>query len=98
MRAWLGLVTTVVLLAVPARASAGRLIVTGHDADRRCAQVDQQCGFIKASIKYVRESAPAEKKPVLVLDRGPKQLAAAIHNAWAVGGAYTGPRIKIVDP
>ena len=98
MRAWLGSVAIAVLLAVPATASAGRLIVTGHDADRRCAQVDQQCGFIKASIKYVRESAPFEKKPVLVLDRGPKQLAAAMHNAWAGGYSYNGPPIKIVDP
>jgi hypothetical protein len=35
MRAWLGLVTIAALLAAPASASAGRLIVTGHDADRR---------------------------------------------------------------
>lgn len=98
MRVWLGLVTTICLLAVPATASAGRLIVTGHDADRRCALLDQQCGFIKASIKYVRESAPADKKPVLILDRGPKQLAAAMHNAFSNGYRYTGPRLKIVDP
>lgn len=98
MRAWLGLVTTAVLLAVPASASAGRLIVTGHDADRRCALLDQQCGFLKASIKYVRESAPAAKKPVLILDRGPRQLAAAMQNAFSNGYRYTGPRLTIVDP
>jgi hypothetical protein len=46
----------VMLLAVPASASAGRLIVTGHNADRTCAQSKQQCGFLKAAIKYVREA------------------------------------------
>lgn len=98
MRLRLALLPIAVLLTLPATASAGRLIVTGHDADRRCALLDQQCGFVKTSIKYVRESAPFDKKPVLVLDRGPKQLAAAIHNAWATGYSYTGPPIKIVDP
>ena len=91
-------VALLLLLVLPASASAGRLIVTGHDADRRCAQLGQQCGFLKASIKYVRETAPASKKPVLVLDRGPKQLAAAIQKAWSNGVSYTGPKLRIVDP
>jgi hypothetical protein len=91
-------VALLLLLALPASASAGRLIVTGHDADRRCALLDQQCGFVKASIRYVRETSPAAKKPVLVLDRGPKQLATAIRKAWSTGVSYTGPKVKVVDP
>jgi hypothetical protein len=77
---------------------AGRLIVTGHDADRRCAQLGTECGFLKAALKYVRESAPAPKKPLLVLDRGPKQLAVSIRKAWNTGYSYNGPQLKVVDP
>lgn len=105
MRAWPALAVTALVLFVPASASAGRLIVTGHDADRRCAQLDQQCGFVKAALRYVRESAPRPRAPILVLDRGPRQLAAAIRRAWAPD-AYAGalgaragtPRLRVVDP
>ena len=72
--------------------------MTGHDADRRCAQLDQQCGFLKTAVKYVRQTAPDSKKPVLVLDRGAKQLASAIRKAWSNGASYTGPKTKVVDP
>jgi hypothetical protein len=97
MRAWPALLAVGALLAVPASASAGRLIVTGHDADRRCALLDQQCGFLEATIKYVRDTAPSAKKPVLVLDRGPKQLVVAIQKAW--GGSYAAaPKLRVVDP
>jgi hypothetical protein len=82
----------------PAAASAGRLIVTGHDADRRCALLDQQCSFLKTTIKYVGETAPRAKKPVLGLDRGPRQLAAAMKKAWTSGYSYSGPKLKVVDP
>ena len=93
MRFWLALAVTLVL-AFPASASAGRLIVTGHDADRRCALMDQECGFLKATIRYVRESS----KPVLVLDHGTKQLAVAIRKAWTSGYSYKGPKVVVVDP
>src|SRR5436190_2023679 len=85
-------------MVAPTSAWAGRLIVTGHDAARRCAQLDQQCGFLKTSIKYVRQTAPQEKAPVLVLDRGAKQLVTAINKAWSNGYSYSGPKLKIVDP
>jgi hypothetical protein len=98
LRARAALVVLAAALALPAPALAGRLIVTGHDADRRCALMDQQCGFLKAALKYVRETAPAPKKPVLVLDRGSRQLAAAITKAWSGGYSYTGPRLAVVDP
>src|SRR5439155_7560844 len=93
VRFWLALAVTLVV-AFPASASAGRLIVTGHDADRRCALMDQECGFLKATIRYVRESS----KPVLVLDRGTKQLAVAIRKAWTSGYSYKGPKVVVVDP
>jgi hypothetical protein len=94
------LVVLALALALPAQASAGRLIVTGHDADRRCALLDQQCGFLQAAIKYVRETAPGAKKPILVLDRGPKQLETAIQKAWGLGVYHAGhwPKMKVVDP
>lgn len=99
MRVWPALLVAGVIASLPAPALAGRLIVTGHDADRRCALMDQQCGFLKTSIKYVKQTSPAAKKPVLVLDRGAKQLAAAIKKAWSSGyGGYSGPKVKVVDP
>ena len=98
MRGRLPLLILVASLALPAPAFAGRLIVTGHDADRRCALLDQQCGFLKATIKYVRDTAPNAKRPVLILDRGPKQLAVAMQKAWSTSGSYTGPKLRVVDP
>jgi hypothetical protein len=86
------------VLVLPAPAWAGRLIVTGHDADRRCALLDQQCGFLKTAVKYVRETSPAPKRPLLVLDRGPRQLAGALVKAWSNGPSYAGPKLKVVDP
>jgi hypothetical protein len=98
VRGRLPLLILVAFVVLPAPAFAGRLIVTGHDADRRCALLDQQCGFLKATIKYVRETAPSPKQPVLVLDRGANQLATAIQKAWSRGSSYTGPTLRIVDP
>lgn len=86
------------VLAAPAPALAGRLIVTGHDADRRCVELDQQCGFLKTAIRYVRATAPAPELPVLVLDRGSRELAAAIRKSWTSGSSYSGPRTVVVDP
>jgi hypothetical protein len=91
------LVAFLVVLAVPAPASAGRLIVTGHDADRRCSQLEQQCGFLRAALEYVRETAPAPKKPVLVLDTDAKQLDGAITEAFA-GNDFTYARASALLP
>src|SRR5207244_4921840 len=41
---------------------------------------------------------PRPKKPVLVLDTGSKQLAAAIQKAWSNGYSYTGPKVVVVEP
>jgi hypothetical protein len=101
VRGRLPLLILVASLALPAPAFAGRLIVTGHDADRRCALLDQQCGFLKATLGYVRETAPARRKPILVLDRGAKQLASAIRKAWGGSGygrVAAAPPMRVVDP
>src|SRR5437870_3952958 len=98
MRVWPALLVVAGALVLASSASAGRLMVTGHDADRRCALMDQQCGFLKAAIKYVRQTAPSPRKPVLVLDTGTKQLAAAIQKAWSNGYSYTGPKVVVVAP
>jgi hypothetical protein len=102
VRARLPLLALALTFALPAPAFAGRLIVTGHDADRRCVQLGQECGFLKTSIKYVRETAPNSKRPVLVLDRGALQLAGAIKKAWGGSGyaaaAAAALPVKVVDP
>ena len=52
-----------------ASASAGRMIVTGHDADFHCYDSSAQCHFIKVATDWVRAGAPDPSKPVLVLDK-----------------------------
>jgi hypothetical protein len=77
----------------PAPAFAGRLIVTGHDADLHCTG-GQQCHFMKVAVDYVRNGAPNPSKPVLVLDRGTLKAVAALD---ATFGAGVVPR-AVVDP
>jgi predicted enzyme related to lactoylglutathione lyase len=60
LRPRVALVVLAAALALPAPAPAGRLIVTGHDADRRCALTDQQCGFLKAALDVEAALAKAE--------------------------------------
>jgi hypothetical protein len=50
-----------------ASASAGRMLVTGHDSDLHCSG-GQQCHFLKTATDWVRAGAPDPTKPVLVLD------------------------------
>jgi hypothetical protein len=85
-------------LALPAgSASAGRLIVTGHDQDLHCFG-DQGCHFITAGVNWVRGAAPDPTKPILVLDReaytgGGLQFPAALDKAFPSGL----PRV-VMDP
>ena len=87
---------TVALLIAPAAASAGNLIVTGHDADTHCGRGDvrysEQCGFVGAAVKFARKGAPDSRKPVLVLTNDEKQAAAAVDR-----GAPGTPKV-VVDP
>jgi uncharacterized repeat protein (TIGR01451 family) len=94
------LATTVVALLIPvAEASAGRLIVTGHDAEFHCSG-GSQCHFVEVATNYVRNGAPDPSKPVLVLDNdqenGPGQydFDEALDNAFGPGVV---PRV-ILEP
>ncbi|MEX2252753.1 MAG: hypothetical protein WD649_01240, partial [Thermoleophilaceae bacterium] len=61
--------SAIVFVALPAAsASAGRVIVTGHDADLHC-HFGAQCHYVQTAVKFVRAGAPNPAKPVLVLDR-----------------------------
>jgi hypothetical protein len=64
--------TLVLLVAMPAGSAwAGRLLVTGHDADLHCGGrgIDSgQCHYVAVAVGYVRGGAPDPAKKVLVLD------------------------------
>ena len=62
-------------------AHAGRILITGHDADLHCAG-GAGCNFVKVAVNYVREGAPQPNRPVLVLDRGAKQFVTALNTAF----------------
>jgi hypothetical protein len=80
----------VVLLASAAPASAGRILITGHDADLHCSAEGQGCNFVKVAVDYVRDGA---QRPVLVLDRGALQLVTALDLAFEPNLART-----VMDP
>jgi hypothetical protein len=83
------------LALLPASASAGRLVATGHDADSHCSGYDNagQCHFIATAVNYVRAGSG---KPVLLLDCSPTQrLKLAINNAL---GAATAAATTTICP
>ena len=86
-----GLAAIALVLLVPASASAGRLVVTGHDADFHCTG-GQQCHFVRVAVDYVRGGAP--DRPVLVLDRLDLDLVTALDAAFGAGAV---PR-EVLDP
>ncbi len=93
------LVRTVILaafaltLTLAAPASAGRLLLTGHDADLHCSG-GSQCHFVKVAVQHVRGGAPDPSKPVLVLDRDDLDLVRALDAAFGTGVV---PRV-VMDP
>jgi hypothetical protein len=80
-------------MLAPGSASAGRLLVTGHDADLHCSQ-GAQCHYVQVAVNYVRGGAPNPTKPVLVLDRLDLDLVVALDAAF---GAGTVGRV-VMDP
>src|SRR5690242_5920215 len=82
------------LLVLASPASAGRLVVTGHDADFHCGISSQQCHYLTAVVTYVRAGAPSPGKPVLVLDKGANLLVTALDKAFGPGVL---PRV-VMDP
>ena len=78
----------------PGSASAGRLLVTGHDADLHCSGGAPQCHYVRQAVSYVRAGAPDPSKPVLVLDRLDLDLVVSLDSAF---GAGVVPRV-VMDP
>ena len=87
-------------LALAAPAQAGRLVVTGHDAESHCIREEAAvrpaaCAFVAASVNWVRAGAPDPTKPVLILDRGAQDFQKSVDqmNASGVPVPY-----QVVDP
>ena len=73
------------LVAGAGPASAGRLLVTGHDTDFHCDDATgmaSQCHFFQTALGYVRAKAPDPSKPVLVIDNSG---AEAVHSTQGAG-------------
>jgi hypothetical protein len=82
-RRLVGLIPLLGCLALPVSAHAGRLIVTGHDADAHCireAAPDRpaSCHFVATGVNWVRAGAPDPTRPVLILDRGNRDLGKSV--------------------
>ena len=84
----------VLVLGSSASAMAGRLIVTGHDADLHCAFGGPQCHYVEVAVRYVRGGAPNPSLPVLVLDNAGLQMPQALDDAFGAGAV---PRV-VMDP
>jgi uncharacterized repeat protein (TIGR01451 family) len=96
----LALLTAALMVVLPASAAqAGRLLVTGHDADLHCSG-GEQCHFVEVATSYVRGGAPDPTKPVLILDNdeanspGQYDFVEALDNAF---GAGVVPRV-VMEP
>ena len=101
-RRWVLAATTVVaMLALPVSAQAGRLIVTGHDADGHCIRdsvtsgAPGGCAFVAAGVNWVRAAAPDPSKPVLILDRGALDLKNTVDKMVAAGASVP---YQVVEP
>jgi hypothetical protein len=87
-------------LALPvSSALAGRLIVTGHDADLHCSG-GSGCHYVTVAVNYVRAGAPDPTKPVLILDRDQSggtsfEMEQALDLAFPPAGSV--PRV-VMDP
>jgi hypothetical protein len=71
------------------------MIMTGHDADWRCAVQRHECHFVEVAVKYVRNGAPDPSRKLLVLDNADLQLRQALINAF---GADITKEIDVVNP
>jgi hypothetical protein len=82
-----------VCLLAPSSAFAGRLWVTGHDADFHCSG-GEQCHYVRVAVDFVRGGAPNPNRPVLVLDRLDLDFVQALDAAFGAGAV---PR-TVIDP
>src|SRR3954469_23658232 len=91
LRVLVGVFTCAAVFALAPSAWAGRLVVTGHDADLHCSSSETpSCHWLTVAVAYARGGAPAPAKPVLVLDKGANQAATTLTAA--------GVDIDLVDP
>jgi hypothetical protein len=78
-----------VLAFSPGPASAGNLMVTGHDSDHHCAGTHTgnpgQCHYVQVAVDFVRSGAPDPSKPVLVLDNRNDEMVQALDMAYGAG-------------
>ena len=94
IRLWVLVAVAALVLAPPA--FAGRLIESGHDADYHCINLGgNECGFVEASLNYLRAGAPDPSRPILVLDRGGLLAAHAVNKVY---GGCPGSTCTVVDP
>src|SRR5436190_2202205 len=94
IRLWVLVAVAALVLAPPA--FAGRLIESGHDADYHCINLGgNECGFVEASLNYLRAGAPDPARPILVLDRGGLLAAHAVNKVY---GGCPGSTCTVVDP
>jgi len=100
-RQLIGGIALLASLAVsPSAAQAGRLIVTGHDADGHCMREEMaarasSCAFVATGVNWVRAGAPDPTKPVLILDRGALDLQKSVDVMVAAGATVP---YEVVDP
>lgn len=91
---WIAICAVLAFAALPtASASAGRLLVTGHDSDFHCGATNAQCHYVRVAADYVRGGAPDPSKPMLVLDRGGLLFPAALGKAGIRASSYV-----VMDP
>src|SRR3954447_10717247 len=91
LRVLVGVFTCAAGFAFAPSAWAGRLVVTGHDADLPCTSSETpSCPWLTVAVAYARGGAPDPAKPVLVLDNAANQAATALTAA--------GVNIALVDP
>jgi hypothetical protein len=91
------LVGALTMLASTGTALAGRVVVTGHDADYHCASQQKQCHFFKTVVDQVRSTAPNPGAKLLVIDRtgsGQNEVQRALSTAYP--GAT--PAADVLDP
>jgi hypothetical protein len=98
LRAALASAVIALFALLPSSAFAGRLFVSGHDADAHCASAGRpqddlppgQCHFVTVAVNYVRGSAPNPAKPLLLLDcTSERQLQKAVNAALGPQSATT---------
>jgi hypothetical protein len=99
-RCLVGGIALLASLALPVSAQAGRLVVTGHDADGHCSRElvaarPAACAFVATGVNWVRATAPDPTKPVLILDRAALDFKKAVDTMVAAGATVP---YQVVDP